>query len=116
MTVAKEKSKETEVQSLTRKQQVTILKRLFHYAKFFKVQFFTAIVFAILLSIINVLLPRMLQYYMDHFLVHQSTGVRIVLIFATVYFIGTIIKAIVQFRPKFCLLDGSRTDVGKNPQ
>lgn len=113
MTVAKEKSKETEVQSLTRKQQVTILKRLFHYAKFFKVQFFTAIVFAILLSIINVLLPRMLQYYMDHFLVHQSTGVRIVLIFATVYFIGTIIKAIVQFVQNFAFSMGAERTLEK---
>lgn len=113
MTVAKEKSKETEVQSLTRKQQATILKRLFHYAKFFKVQFFTAIVFAILLSIINVLLPRMLQYYMDHFLVHQSTGVRIVLIFATVYFIGTIIKAIVQFVQNFAFSMGAERTLEK---
>ncbi|WP_245994727.1 ABC transporter ATP-binding protein [Companilactobacillus furfuricola] len=111
--MAKEKANKTEVQSLTRKQQVTILKRLFHYAKFFKVQFFTAIVFAILLSIINVLLPRMLQYYMDHFLVHQSTGVRVVLIFATVYFIGTIIKAIVQFVQNFAFSMGAERTLEK---
>lgn len=105
--------KSQRVQSLTRKQQVTVLKRLFKYAWLFKRQFATALVFAIGLSIINVALPRMLQYYMDHYLVHQSTGLQIVIGFAIVYFIGTMIKAIVQFVQNFAFSMGAERTLEK---
>nr|WP_153453507.1 ABC transporter ATP-binding protein [Companilactobacillus mishanensis] len=98
---------------MTRKQQRNILKRLFSFAWAFKRQFLTAIFFAILLSIINVLLPRMLQYYMDHYLVHQSTGIQIIVGFAIVYFIGTMIKAVVQFVQNFAFSMGAERTLEK---
>ncbi|MQS88454.1 ABC transporter ATP-binding protein [Companilactobacillus mishanensis] len=102
-----------DIQALTRKQQRNILKRLFSFAWAFKRQFLTAIFFAILLSIINVLLPRMLQYYMDHYLVHQSTGIQIIVGFAIVYFIGTMIKAVVQFVQNFAFSMGAERTLEK---
>ena len=47
--------------SFTRKEQKTIIKRLIPYAMEFKGQFITAIVFALILSLINIALPRSLQ-------------------------------------------------------
>lgn len=96
-----------EIHSLTRKDQRQVLKRLFKFAGLFKKQFGIAIFFAIVLSVINVLLPRMLQYYMDHYLAHQSTGVQVIVIFAILYGIGTLIKAIVQFIEEFAFAMGA---------
>lgn len=101
------------VQSLTKEQRNSVLKRLVKFAWLFKKQFLTALIFAVALSIINVLLPRMLQYYMDHYLVHQSTGMQIVLGFALIYFIGTIIKAIVQFIQNFAFSMGAERTLEK---
>lgn len=103
----------SEIQALTTKQQRNILKRLFSFAWAFKQQFIVAIVFAIGLSIINVILPRMLQYYMDHYLVHQDTGIQIIVGFAIVYFIGTVIKAIVQFIQNFAFSMGAERTLEK---
>lgn len=96
-----------EIHSLTRKDQRQVLKRLFKFAGLFKKQFGIAVVFAIVLSVINVLLPRMLQYYMDHYLAHQSTGVQVIVIFAILYGIGTLIKAVVQFIEEFAFAMGA---------
>ncbi|WCG36814.1 ABC transporter ATP-binding protein [Companilactobacillus farciminis] len=102
-----------EIHSLTRKDQRQVLKRLFKFAWLFKKQFGIAIVFAILLSVVNVLLPRMLQFYMDHYLTDQSTGVRLIISFAILYALGTIIKAIVQFIEEFAFAMGAERTLEK---
>lgn len=102
-----EKETINDIHALSKKQQRNILKRLLGFAWAFKCQFTTAIIFAIGLSIINIILPRLLQYYMDHYLVHQNTGIQIIVGFALVYFIGTIIKAIVQFIQNFAFSMGA---------
>lgn len=111
----KDEKKDTldEIHSLTRKDQRQVLKRLFKFAWLFKKQFGIAIVFAIVLSVINVLLPRMLQYYMDHYLTHQSTGIQIIIGFAILYGIGTIIKAVVQFIEEFAFAMGAERTLEK---
>lgn len=103
----KEEETISDIQALSRKQQRDILKRLFNFAWAFKRQFITAIVFAVVLSVINIILPRLLQYYMDHYLVHQDTGIQVIVGFAVVYFIGTIIKAVVQFIQNFAFSMGA---------
>lgn len=109
----KEQEKINDIHALSRKQQRNILKRLFSFAWAFKRQFITAVIFAIGLSIINIILPRLLQYYMDHYLVHQSTGIKIIIGFALVYFIGTVIKAIVQFIQNFAFSMGAERTLEK---
>ncbi|WP_119326430.1 ABC transporter ATP-binding protein [Companilactobacillus musae] len=96
-----------EIHSLSRKDQRQVLKRLFKFAWLFKRQFGIAVIFAILLSVVNVLLPRMLQYYMDHYLADQSTGIKIIVGFTILYAIGTIIKALVQFIEEFAFAMGA---------
>jgi len=103
----KEETTIEDIQTLSRKQQRNILKRLFSFAWAFKRQFVTAIIFAVGLSVINIALPRLLQYYMDHYLVHQDTGIQIIIGFAIVYFIGTVIKAMVQFIQNFAFSMGA---------
>lgn len=85
------------IHALSGKERRAIMKRLFSFAKYFKFQFGISIFFALLLSIINVLLPRMLQFYMDHYLSNMSTSMQMILIFAAIYAVGTILKAVTQF-------------------
>ncbi|MFH5811594.1 ABC transporter ATP-binding protein [Companilactobacillus sp. FL22-1] len=107
------KKNPNEMPTLTKQDQRQVLKRLFKFAWLFKRQFGIAIIFALLLSVINVLLPRMLQYYMDNYLSKQSTGLQIIIGFATVYAIGIIIKAIVQFIQEFAFAMGAERTLEK---
>mgnify|MGYP001252256749 CR=1 FL=1 len=93
--------------SFTLKEQAAIIKRLLPYAARFKQQFLAAVVAAGLLSVLNVLLPRMLQYYMDHVLTSKTVSVQLLLAFAALYFLGTIIKAIMQFIQSFAYSMGA---------
>src|SRR5699024_4838813 len=71
------------------------------------IQFAIAIGFALVLSVINIFLPRMLQYYMDNYLTDQSTGLKLIVGFAILYAFGTIIQAIVQFVQNFFFAMGA---------
>ncbi|EGF35007.1 ABC transporter, ATP-binding/permease protein [Lactobacillus helveticus MTCC 5463] len=79
------------------KEQVTIFKRLMKFVKQFKTEMIIALCGAFLVSVINILLPRGLQYFLDHFLLHQSTSVQIILFAGLLYAIGSLLKAIIQF-------------------
>ncbi|WP_415622143.1 ABC transporter ATP-binding protein [Liquorilactobacillus sp.] len=89
------------------KEQFIVLKRLLPFAVEFKWQFVTAIIFAAFLSVINILLPKLLQFYMDHFLTSKNATLNIMFFFAGLYFLGTIIKAFTQFFQNFCYSMGS---------
>jgi len=102
-----------EIHSLSKKDQHQVLRRLIKFAWLFKRQFGIALVFAIVLSVVNVLLPRMLQYYMDHYLSHQSTGMQIIIGFALLYALGTIIKAVIQFVEEFAFAMGAERTLEK---
>lgn len=93
--------------SMSLKEQFIVLKRLLPFAMKFKLQFFTAISFAAVLSVINILLPKLLQYYMDHFLTTKNATLNIMFFFAGIYFLGTIIKALTQLVQNFCYAMGS---------
>lgn len=82
---------------LTYRQQLTILRRIFHAARPFKWQFILAITMAVLLSIVNLLLPRMIQYYIDHYLRHGPVLLKWIILFAGIYGGLTVIRALVQF-------------------
>lgn len=92
-----EKPKSSWQKELSGKEQRTVIKRLLPYTKDFKADFLIAILFAAILSGINILLPLLLQYYMDNYLQSKSTPLNIMFLFAGLYFIGVILKAITQF-------------------
>ncbi len=59
--------------------------------------FYTAILFAFVLSIINILLPRVIQVFMDNYLTPKAATMQVILTFAAIYFFGVIVKSIVWF-------------------
>ena len=68
------------------KEQLTIVQHLFRFAKPFRRMFYTAILFAFGLSIINILLPRVIQVFMDNYLTPKTATMQVILTFAAIYF------------------------------
>lgn len=83
--------------SFTLKEQASILKRTFKFARPFAATFFFAVIFSIALAVINVYMPQILQYFMDHYLQTKSATMRILYLFAGLYFATSIIKAFIWF-------------------
>ncbi|HJA47685.1 MAG TPA: ABC transporter ATP-binding protein/permease [Candidatus Limosilactobacillus excrementigallinarum] len=77
--------------------QRQILNRLFRAARPFWRQFILAVVMAILVSIVNLLLPRMIQFFIDHYLRHAQATVQVIIGFVAAYFAVTAMKAMMQF-------------------
>lgn len=93
--------------TLTHQQQFQVLGRLFKAARPFWWQFTLATVMAVVLSIVNLLLPRLIQYYIDHYLRHGPVLLRWILLFAGIYFALTIIQALLQFVQAYSFAIGS---------
>lgn len=89
------------------KEQMQIFKRLLTFVKAFKFDMIIALVGAFLVSVINMLLPYGLQYFLDNFLVKQSATVQIILFAGLLYAIGTIMKAVIQFTYEYFFALGS---------
>ncbi|MBO0473430.1 ABC transporter ATP-binding protein/peptidase [Enterococcus sp. DIV0840] len=83
--------------SVPLKEQVSIVKRLLKFARPFRRTFLTAILFALILSIINILLPRIIQTFMDDYLTPKTATNQVILFFAGLYLFGVIVKSIVWF-------------------
>ncbi|MDF0480298.1 ABC transporter ATP-binding protein/permease [Vagococcus sp. PNs007] len=83
--------------SIPVKEQVTIVKRLLHYATPFKWQFIISIVLSIVLSIVNIMMPKIIQVLIDGYLKPQSATAQIVLYFALLYLVATMVKAFIWF-------------------
>lgn len=83
--------------SFTLKEQASILKRIFKFARPFAATFFFAVIFSITLAVINVYMPQIVQYFMDHYLQTKSATMRILYLFAGLYFATSIIKAFIWF-------------------
>ncbi|MBO0421563.1 multidrug ABC transporter ATP-binding protein [Enterococcus plantarum] len=83
--------------SVPLKEQVSIVKRLLKFARPFRRTFFTAILFALILSIINIILPRIIQTFMDDYLTPKTATNQVILFFAGLYLFGVMVKSIVWF-------------------
>ncbi len=83
--------------SIPIKEQGKIVRRLLKFAGPFKKPFTFAIAFALILSVINIYLPKVLQLFIDNYLTTKTATVKIILFFAALYFIGVLIKAVVWF-------------------
>lgn len=89
------------------KEQVSIFKRLMGFVKQFKFEMIIALVGALFVSIINMLLPFGLQYFLDHFLIKQSATAQIILFAGFLYALGSLLKAIIQFTYQYFFSLGS---------
>lgn len=83
--------------SMTVKQQFHVVGRLMKYAQPFWRYFGVAIGFAVLISAVNILLPMIIQTYMDHYLKVGRADLKIMWFFAGAYFFAMVIKAVLQF-------------------
>ncbi len=52
---------------------------------------------AVVLSVVNLLLPRLIQFYIDHYLRHGPVLLKWIIMFAGIYLALTIIRALLQF-------------------
>ncbi|KAA8439600.1 ABC transporter ATP-binding protein [Weissella paramesenteroides] len=91
------KSESVWAHSIPIKQQVNIIKRLFLFAKPFKWYFYWSIIFSAVVSIINILLPKIIQIYFDDYLAKHQATMGIIWYFAGLYLFGMIIRAITEF-------------------
>lgn len=83
--------------SLSFKTQLKIIQRLFKFAKPHQWYFYFSILFAGLISIVNVLLPKIIQTFMDSHLAVGHPQLAVMWLFAGFYFLGMVIKASFQF-------------------
>ncbi|MCD5002716.1 ABC transporter ATP-binding protein [Enterococcus saccharolyticus] len=93
--------------SIPMKEQLTIIKRLLAFAKPFRSTFAVAIFFSFILSVINIFLPRILQTLIDNYLKGKTATTQIILFFAGLYLLGTLLKATVWFFQWFLYSMGS---------
>ncbi|SDQ07414.1 ABC transporter ATP-binding protein [Carnobacterium viridans] len=80
--------------SFTTKEQVTILRRIITFASPFKIQFAAGILFGVLLAVTNIILPRILQVFIDNYLSKGTATNQIIGMFALIYFGMTLVKII----------------------
>lgn len=83
--------------SIPWKEQLQIIKRLFRFAKPVQWYFYVSIIFAAVVSVVNILLPKIIQRYMDRYLAVGKADEMIIWFFAGLYFFGMLVKALTQF-------------------
>ena len=84
-------------QAIPVSEQIQIFKRLLKFVSHYKVEMAIALIGALLVSIINMLLPFGLQYFLDHFLLFKNATVKIIIFAGVVYALGALLKAVIQF-------------------
>ncbi|MFC6206251.1 ABC transporter ATP-binding protein [Levilactobacillus tongjiangensis] len=83
--------------SMSTKEQLTVIKRLFKFAAPYKWFFIGSVVLSAVISAVNVFLPWLLQVYMDRYLRTDNATVAIMWMFAGLYLMGMVFKALFQF-------------------
>jgi len=83
--------------SMSTKEQLTVVKRLFHFAAPYKWFFVGSVILSALISAVNVFLPWLLQTYMDKYLRTSNATIAIMWMFAGLYLFGMVVKAVFQF-------------------
>lgn len=94
-------------QSLTTKEQLHIVRRLLGFAAQYRRSFLLSMVAVLVQSVMNILLPRFLQHYMDTYLVRTTLAEKIIIVSAAFYLLGVIIRSAAQFTTTFAFNMGS---------
>ena len=94
-------------QEIPVKEQLSIFKRLLRFVMHFKNEMIIAGIGAFLVSVINVLLPYGLQYFLDNFLSKADVTTQIILFAGFLYAFGSIVKGILQFTYEYFFALGS---------
>jgi ATP-binding cassette subfamily B protein len=94
-------------QKLSLRQQAQIVGQLMAFAKPFATYFYGSLVIAVAVSAVNVLLPRVLQDFMNNYLTKTNTSLRVLIVFALIYFVITLVKAAGQFFENYWFMSAS---------
>ena len=89
------------------KEQIGIFKRLLRFVMHFKNEMIIAGVGAFLVSVINMLLPYGLQYFLDNYLVKANVTTQVILFAGFLYAFSSVIKGILQFTYEYFFALGS---------
>ncbi|WP_080146365.1 ABC transporter ATP-binding protein [Marinilactibacillus piezotolerans] len=79
------------------KKQMHILKRIVKYAHPYRKQFAAAVVLSILLAIINAILPRIIQIFIDDHLTPGGVTLGTIVFFASLHFGVTLLRMVVWY-------------------
>lgn len=101
------KTTQQKYQSLTTKEQLHIVRRLLGFAAQYRRSFLLSMVAVLVQSVMNILLPRFLQHYMDTYLVRTTLAEKIIIVSAAFYLLGVIIRSAAQFTTTFAFNMGS---------
>ncbi|MCX0290370.1 ABC transporter ATP-binding protein/permease [Lactobacillus kullabergensis] len=94
-------------QEIPVKEQLSIFKRLLRFVMHFKNEMIIAGIGAFLVSVINVLLPYGLQYFLDNFLSKTDVTTQVILFAGFLYAFGSVVKGILQFTYEYFFALGS---------
>lgn len=89
------------------KEQISIFKRLMRFVFRFKNEMIIAVVGAFLVSVINMLLPYGLQFFLDNYLVKVDVTTQVILFAGFLYAFGSVIKGALQFTYEYFFALGS---------
>ncbi|WEV50445.1 ABC transporter ATP-binding protein [Lactobacillus sp. ESL0731] len=89
------------------REQLDIFKRLVRFVLQFKNEMIIAGVGALLVSIINMLLPYGLQFFLDNYLVKADVTTQVIIFAGSLYAGGSVIKGILQFTYEYFFALGS---------
>lgn len=89
------------------KEQISIFKRLMRFVLRFKNEMIIAVVGAFLVSVINMLLPYGLQFFLDNYLVKVDVTTQVILFAGFLYAFGSVIKGALQFTYEYFFALGS---------
>ncbi|MBJ7632030.1 ABC transporter ATP-binding protein [Weissella confusa] len=79
------------------REQWRIVRALFGFMQPFAKYFYSALLLAGIISVLNVVMPRVLQDFMNNHLHSTSPQWRILVMFALIYLALTLVKAVIQF-------------------
>ncbi|MDO4912332.1 MAG: ABC transporter ATP-binding protein [Lactobacillus sp.] len=95
------------------KEQAQITKRIFSFAASFKYYFISAVIFAVLISYSEILLPKIMQDYMDRYLAHFQGGYQVAMRYALTYLIVVILSSIFYFLNRYLFALGKEKTLEK---
>ncbi|BDR60644.1 ABC transporter ATP-binding protein [Lactobacillus xylocopicola] len=94
-------------QEIPVKEQLSIFKRLLRFVMHFKREMLIAGIGAFLVSVINVLLPYGLQYFLDNYLIKTDVTSQVILFAGLLYALGSLLKGGLQFTYEYFFALGS---------
>ncbi len=96
-----EASKSGWKKTMSFKEQVTITRRISSFTRPYRKQFLIAVLWTLVLTVFNILIPRVLQVYMDDYLIKGNITLTISIYFAFAYLLGTFGKMLAQYYGRY---------------